>query len=268
MKEFLSFLLSRIFLKNLARAIGIFIGLMIVVLLYLRIYTHHNQALSVPDFTGLTLEQAQKLAVEKKLRVSIMDSVYIQALPRGTMIEQNPFAGFKVKKNRTIFLVVNALNPEKIKMPNVVGVSIRQARAELETSGLNVGRIRYVPDIAMNEVLHQQYRGRDIAEGESIIKGSRVDLVLGNGLSEQQTNVPELFGLSLIESERRIFEAYLNLGAVIYDNSILTLQDSLNAKIFKQKPDAGNINMGSSVDIWLTISSDLIPADTVMDEIE
>lgn len=266
MKEFLAFLLSRIFLKNLARAVGIFAGFIIVMLIYLKIYTHHSQALSVPDFSGLTLEQASKLAADKNMRVAIMDSVYLQTLPRGTMVEQNPQSGFKVKKNRTIFLVMNALNPEKIKMPDVVGTSIRQARAVLETAGLVVGRIRYVPDIAMNEVLHQFASGKEIAAGSSIIKGSRIDLVLGNGLGDQQTSVPDLFGLSLAASERKILEAYLNTGAIIYDNSILSLQDSLNAKVFKQNPPPGNIPMGASVDIWLTISTDLVPADTTNDE--
>jgi eukaryotic-like serine/threonine-protein kinase len=267
MKEFLQFLLTKVFLKNLLRALGIFVGLMIIVLIYLRIYTHHNQALSVPDFTGLTFDQAEKLATDKKLRVSIMDSVYIQSVPRGSMVEQNPSPGFKVKKNRTIFLVMNAINPEKITMPDVVGVSIRQAKAILETAGLTVGRIRYVPDIAMNEVLHQQTGGRDIVMGTSIIKGSRIDLVLGNGLSDQLTYVPDLFGQTLMIAEKKVFESYLNVGAIIYDNSILNLQDSMRAKVFRQKPEPGNIGMGSSVDIWLTISSDLVPMDTIQEEI-
>jgi len=260
MNDLILFIFSKVFWKNVLKAACFFIGILLIVFIWLRIYTHHYESISVPDFTGLTKQECQALAAKKGLRISIIDSVFMQAVPRGTMVEQNPKAGFKVKKNRTIFLTMNAINPEKIKMPNVVGFSLRQASAILETKGLAVGHIIYVPDIAMNEVLRQQYAGRDISGNTLIIKGSRIDLVLGNGLSAQETYVPNLRGLNLHEGEQRVIESYLNLGAVIYDNTIMNLQDSLNARIFKQRPSGGMVSMGSSVDIWLTIASSLLPA--------
>ena len=53
-------------------------------------------------------------------------------------------------------------------------------------------------------------------------------------------------------------DAFLNLGYPIYDNSILTEEDSLNAKVYRQKPMAGRhiqIPMGSYIDVWLTADS-------------
>ena len=91
------------------------------------------------------------------MRIEITDSVFNHNLTRGTIIEQNPFAGFKVKKNRRIFLIINANTPEKVKMPNIVGVSHRQAEAVLKNAGLEIGRLIHVPDIAVNNILKQKY---------------------------------------------------------------------------------------------------------------
>jgi eukaryotic-like serine/threonine-protein kinase len=94
-----------------------------------------------------------------KLRLKVSDSVFISHEARGTVIDQNPAPNFRVKEKRTIFLTINAMNPERVSMPDVTGVSLRQARAIIETRGLEVGTLIYVPDIALNNVLRQQYKG-------------------------------------------------------------------------------------------------------------
>ena len=256
--NFLKFLISRLFLKHLLIAISVMVFMSIVVLLFLRIYTRHGQALSVPDITGLSIPEADSILAAKELRYQIVDSVYNANLTRGSIIDQNPSPEFKVKKNRTIFLTINAFNPEIIRMPNIVGVSLRQARAIVQTAGLNIGNLTYVPDIAVNNVLQQKYNGNVIEEGDSIVKGSYIDLVLGRGLSNEKTAVPDLVGLFFEQAKERITNRYLNLGAVIYDASFEDAEDSVNAFIWKQKPEFTGealMNLGSSVDIWLTADS-------------
>jgi beta-lactam-binding protein with PASTA domain len=190
-----------------------------------------------------------------------MDSVYNQSRKPGTAVEQEPRPGFKVKKNRRIFLVMNALNPEIIKMPNVVGVSLRQAIAILESNGLVAGRLRYVPDIATNNVLKQRFDGKDIEAGAEIIKGSRIDLVLGKSDSYMPAQLPELIGLTMHIAEKHIAQSYFNKGAIIFDKSVINSTDSANAVVFKQKPDIGKKQtaaMGSLIDIWLTVNKEKV----------
>jgi beta-lactam-binding protein with PASTA domain len=262
--NFLRFLFSRVFLKHLAIAAGVTLILLTAILLFLRIYTRHGQALSVPDLTGLSIEEADSVLAERKLRMHIVDSVFDMNATRGSVIDQNPRPEFKVKEDRTIFLTINAFNPEIIPMPNVSGVSLRQASAILQTAGLKIGKLTYVPDIAVNNVLQQKYRGNVIEEGDSIPRGSKVDLVLGRGLSNEKTAAPDLVGLFLDEARQRITERYLNLGAIIYDRSIENADDSALAFVWKQRPVYSEeeeilINLGSSVDIWLTVDSTKLP---------
>jgi hypothetical protein len=54
----------------------------------------------------------------------------------------------------------------------------------------------------------------------------------------------------------------LNLGAVIYDASFENAEDSMNAFVWKQKPEDSDdvlMNLGSAVDIWLTADSTKLP---------
>lgn len=255
----LKFLMSKVFFKNILILIVVTSIIIVIVFAWLRLYTHHGRAFAVPNFQGLTMNEAQQLAKDKKLRFEITDSVYLRSFKRGTVIDQNPEPDFKVKKNRRIFITMNALNPEKTIMPNLVGISLRQAQAILDNKGLIIGDLSYVPDIADNNVLKQKFEGNIIMPGDTIIKGSKIDLVLGKGLSNRTTLTPNLFGMRLEQARKRIASANLNIGVIDYDESVMTFTDSINAAIYKQVPEPGmqsRIQLGSSVDLFLTIDEE------------
>ena len=271
--EFLKFLMTRVFLKNLLIAIGAGIVLIISSMIWLRIYTHHGQALTVPDLTGLDPEEVQIVATAKKLRYMVTDSVFFRELPRGTVVKQNPEPGSRVKEYRTIYVTLNAINPERVNMPTVTGVSLRQARAILETYRLNFGKISYKPDIAVNVVLQQMFNGKVIEPGEMIVKGSYVDLVLGRGLSDETTLVPSLIGKNYRTAKDILADRYLNIGATVYDNTVLTGEDTMYSFVWRQVPvveDESRLQLGSNIDIWLTTDSTRLPLpdSLIMDQIQ
>jgi beta-lactam-binding protein with PASTA domain len=193
----------------------------------------------------------------KKLRWEIFDSVYSNEHERGTVVEQHPKPEFKVKKNRKIYLTMNAMNPEKMMMPNLVNLTIRQAQSRLESYGLKIGKITYEPDLGINVVLAQKYQGTPIKEGDTIIKGSFIDLVLGRGLSNESIRVPKLIGLTLEEATLKAADSYLRLGAIVPDPDIQKEFEPI-AKIYRQRPEYNkniSIPFGSSIDVWLTLDS-------------
>ena len=190
------------------------------------------------------------------MRWQLSDSVYVSSVEPGAIVNQNPEPGSRVKTNRNVFLVVNALAPERVTMPNVVGISLRQAKSTLESIGLSVGTLTYVPDIARDNVLRQLYRGREIRRGTEIVKGSEIELVLGRGLSDETTNVPNITGKTLSEAREILTQYFLNFGVIIYDeNTIITRADSIRAYVYRQRPVAttsATLQLGSTVDVWLT----------------
>ncbi|HCI56471.1 MAG TPA: PASTA domain-containing protein [Bacteroidales bacterium] len=261
------FLLSKIFLKNLAIAFSIIVGLLIIFLLWLNIYTRHGQARPVPDFRGLTIEQAATLAKKHKLRYQIIDSVYTNTVPKGCIAEQSPKPGYKVKKGRRIVLTINAFNPEMVEVPDLVGLPKRQALAVLQTAGLEPGQLYYVPDLSVDVVLKQLHNGRELHKGDSIQKGAVIDLVLGKGLSNERTPVPNLIGLNYEQARRTVLGASLNIGAYIYDNTVTSKEDSISAFVFKQNPEYKEnvtLQLGSAVYIWLTTDSSKLPVDSTL----
>jgi beta-lactam-binding protein with PASTA domain len=261
------FLLSREFFKNLGLAIAIAVAFILITMLWLSIFTRHGQARAVPDFYGMTVEESSKIAKKKRVIITVIDSLYTATVPRGTIFEQNPKAGFKVKKNRRVFLTINAFNPEMVQMPDLVGLSARQAYTIIESTGLEAGNPIYRPDLTIDFVLEQLYKGESVEPGDSLQKGSEVVLVLGKGLSSRRTPVPNLIGKNLQTSKSNILGASLTLGIFNFDKSVLNHEDSLSAFVYKQNPDYkedATLQLGSAVYIWLTTDSTKLPVDSTL----
>ena len=271
--DFFRFLLTKKFLRHLGLAVAISLVLLLGTLLWLKIYTHHGKTIVVPDLAGLTVDEVDDVTSSRHLRFEVVDSVFSTEMPRGTVVKQNPNARSRVKKNRKIFLTMNAVNPEMVSMPQLVGLSFRQARLALQNAGLIQGAIQYKPDFAKNNVLQQMHNDSVINEGTVITKGAVIDLVLGMGLSSKTTRVPDLVGLGLEEASAIISDYFLNLGALTYDLSFEEAEDSAGAFVWRQYPDFDEfkrLNMGMEMDIWLTLDSTRMPqADSTLgDDIE
>ena len=260
--DFLRFLITKKFLRHLGLAAAIAIILLLGTLVWLKIYTHHGKTITVPDLSGLTVEEVEDVTSSRRLRYEVIDSVFSTEMPRGTVIKHNPGGNSRVKKNRKIFLTMNAINQEMVAMPQLVGLSFRQARLAMQNTGLVQGTIEYRPDYAKNNVLQQKHNGSVIKEGTEITKGAVIDLVLGMGLSSSTTRIPYLIGTGLEEATEIIARYYLNLGAVTYDESFQDTDDSLGAFIWRQYPEFDEfrrLNMGMEMDIWLSLDSTLLP---------
>jgi beta-lactam-binding protein with PASTA domain len=261
------FLLSKVFFKNIGFAVAISVGGLMLLLIVLNFYTRHGQARPVPDFYGLTLEQTAQLAKKSRLKYQVIDSVYTTLVPRGCVTEQNPKPGFKVKKWRNVVLIINAYSPEMVAMPNLIDLPIIQASYLIESSGLKMGESRYKPDLSIGFVLEQLYNGKKIAAGDSIQKGSVIGLVLGKGLSNQRTSIPDLMGMNLEPAKKKILVTSLNLGTYTYDTSIKNGQDTINAFVYKQNPEYntdGSLQLGSAIYLWFTVDSAKLPIDSTL----
>jgi beta-lactam-binding protein with PASTA domain len=219
----------------------------------LRSITHHGDVISVPNFEGLTIDQATKIAEDKNLFLEIVDSVYLASGKRGSVVEQNPQFNTRVKENRTIFITIKAFSAEKTEMPDLHNISLQQAKAELENYGLKIGKINYTAGYE-NVIIEQSYKGAIIAPNTKIAKRERIDLLLGRG-DYAYTNMVDLNGLTLDDAYNRLTSAYLNIGRVNYDNTVLTSADSASAQVWKQEPTIINSqkqNFGTRIEIWLT----------------
>ena len=249
-------------LKHLLAAFIIIIVLIVGAVIFLDVVTKHNQELLVPDLSNMTVEEAQAEASLNDMVIDVTDSVFVKRMKRGTVYRQNPAPGSKVKSGRRIALTINAVNAKKITMPNLVGFSMRQAKAELLSRGLILGRLIYVQDMATNNVLRQLYNNNEIAPGTMIDSESVVDLVLGLNGYDFVTYVPDVVGLKCMSAVDAVHDNSLNIKTLKFDKSVKEYDDSLNAKVYRQIPepsDSIHVNMGSEVTLYLTIDENRIP---------
>lgn len=180
--NFFQFLLTKTFLKQLLYAVLVSVGLVMIILWWLRISTNHGQKIPVPDLSRLTIEQAEEKLAELDLEYAIMDSTnYNPEFPYQTVIEQIPKEGRFVKEDRKIYLSINRSGYPMIEIPSVIGKTLRQAEPTLRAVGFQIGRIQYRKYIAKDEVLELSHEGRKIESGEELEKTSVIDLVLGDG---------------------------------------------------------------------------------------
>ena len=211
-------------------------------------YTRHGEVYSVPDFRGqyyhTVVEQNKQL-----FNFVLIDSVYQKGAPNGSIIQQDPLPGSRVKQGRNIYYVIIAQTAERIAMPNLRNLSIRQAAVRLENAGLNINDLVYIDHFARNAVIEQQYNGEVIEPGTEIFKGSNIDLVLGNGGNGEKTPLPFLVGMRPTQLKAALQKASLNLGNIFYVDG-----DSAHARVFRTEPvtlPGAEVAPGTKIDVWL-----------------
>lgn len=248
--------------RNLIAAFVLAVLLIAAAIIFLNVVTKHNKELSVPDLSNMTVDEAQYTAEEAGMRVEVTDSVFVKRMKRGAVYRQNPVPGSKVKKGRRITLTINAVNAKQITMPDLIGYSTRQAKAELLSRGLVLGRLIYVQDMATNNVLRQLYGNAEIEPGVMVESESVIDLVVGLNSTDNRTFVPYLGGLRNLSAVESVHDHSLNVGKIMFDETVKDYEDSLNAVVYKQMPEASDsiaVNLGDNVDLYLTLDVTRVP---------
>lgn len=247
--------------RNILLAVVIVLAVVFGANMLLKAVTNHNEEITVPDLTGMSYDEAEKYLSARDMRAEVTDSVYIKRMERGTVYTQNPKAGSHVKKGRRILLTINAVMPKKVTMPNLVGYSLRQAKAELLSRGLNPGTLIYVDDIATNNVLKQLYKNREIKPGTPVESESRIDLVLGLNNMDNMTYVPYVTGMKYLSAVSAIQDNSLNVQDLVFDYTVRDYSDSLDAVVYRQYPASTEepLIMGSPVTLYLTTDVNKVP---------
>jgi beta-lactam-binding protein with PASTA domain len=259
--------IKRPILKNLLWICIFLVVVFLGIFSFLHLFTRHQKGFTLPDFTGLTVAEAKATGTSLQLHVEVTDSLYIPELPKGVVFRQVPPAGQHVKKNRRVELTINSLLPRQIKMPSLVGYSLRQAKAELASHGLKMGRLNYVPDMATNNVLEQYFSGRPIEPGTPVDIYSSIDLQLGLSPEGDLAYIPMLKGKSLETALDILSDHSLNTGSIRYDETVLTAADTLAARVFKQTPGYSltpEWPLGTFVHLILTTNPDLLTPEEIL----
>ncbi|WP_338063650.1 PASTA domain-containing protein [Algoriphagus faecimaris] len=217
-------------------------------------YTHHGETVSVPDLEGYTFEESVQILEASGLNYVVTpDSAFSTDEKPLAVLKQLPPAEEQVKKERKIYLTLNARNAPLIKMPNLVNLQLKNVQEILANNGLERGELIYVPDIGINVVLEQKYRGVNVEEGFEVPKGAKIDLVVGDGIGNQVLSVPNFIGLDEVDAEFLILGSGLRIG-----NKNYLQNDTIPVGfVFRQSPERDSqVKTGEIVDLWISKDPD------------
>lgn len=253
MSKFIDYLKTREFVVNLAIAISTVIVVVLIAFFSLGIYTRHGSGIPVPKLEGLTVERAIELLDQQGFHNPQIDSVYILDQPPGTVIQQDPDAGTNVKENRTIYLTIVTRKAPNVSLPDIEQKTYREAIVMLSNYGLKVGDTTHKADIARDRVLEMKFAGQTIKAGSKIPKGSKVDLVLGDGAGASEVDIPEVVNLDLDEAKFAIKNSGLIIGTITYEGTITDSTKTVIKSQFPMKSDSSaKVSIGTRINLTVT----------------
>ncbi|WP_298147241.1 PASTA domain-containing protein [Flavobacterium sp.] len=176
------YLTSKTFFGQLFLAFIITIAVGFLLLQYLDFSTNHGEEIAVPNLSKMSTEQAEEVLDDADLDYVVLDTVdFNPDFPKFSVVQQDPAPGEKVKSDRKIYLKINSGGYSTIRMPELVEKTLRNAESTLQSAGLTLGSLTYKPYIGKDMVLEVKCNGKIVKAGEKILKGSKIDLVLGDG---------------------------------------------------------------------------------------
>ena len=194
--------------------------------------TDYKTTLELPNIVGMDIAEAVDTLKGLGLKPVKVADEYDKNLPEGSVIWQIPTGGMKVKKGRTIRLAVS-LGGQRVLLPELSGVILRQVEIELERMGLVVGDITY----EHSEKLREETVINTIPPSQTILnKGDTVSLVVSKGAIERYVIVPNFIGYPVNEKlSKEVSKAGLIMGEI----RIKRLPDVKRGTIFEQTPYSG-----------------------------
>lgn len=262
MKDFLRFLISKDFLKQLLYVL-IFLALVaLLVLFWLKSYTHSGQKLILPSYVGKYVEDAQKQAKDETFQIIVKDSIHVVGETGGKILDQTPLASAEVKEGRKVYVTVTKFRPDTYmldELPKLYGNEFNQRQKDLERFEIkSVIKARQYDPGEPNHILEVYYNGRKIVSQNKvdnnvkIEKGGTLEFIV----SDRAGGV--ILIPNLICQEFSAAEFLLKAGNKLKIGRILNvgdITDKNTAYVIDQSPRAdgvSEIDMGSSINISIS----------------
>lgn len=259
--EFKLFVTSFFFIRNFAGMIGVILFLFLMTNWWLKCYTDHGEVVSLPEFTGMSLTNAQSIADKHDFKFVVMDSSWRSDKPKGIILLQDPKPNSPVKENRTIYITTTKYTPDTVSLASF---------QEYEYNFTNYNRYLINKNIVgivkerifdsrqdNNSILHFNHEGNKVTDKELRGKGYAVSMedTLYFTVTERTSlsvSIPNLVCMKYDPAEFLISSSNLEVGEIHLDASVT---DKTNAYVWRQVPAFRArrvVPVGSQVELYLT----------------
>lgn len=104
----------------------------------------HGREVEVPNVAGLTVAEANNLVANLGLEMNLENHFYSTVTPAGRILSQYPAPGTKVR-HEWVMRVTESIGPQRVSVPNVVGLTEREASVTIRRLSLDLGTVAYIP---------------------------------------------------------------------------------------------------------------------------
>lgn len=191
---------------------GVGLGLYILVdSIIMPTYTRHDASVQVPNVENRPFEKAKATMEQKGLNVQRQVGRYNPNVDQDIVVDQMPLATATVKPGRRVYLTVNTGEVPMVKIPDLNGVSVREAKNRISSADLEIGTVQpdSIPSPYANTITRQSP-----APGDSLQQGATVDLWYSTGLGERSVEIPNVVGRTVADAQQLLLQNQLRFIVV------------------------------------------------------
>ncbi len=251
-----NFISSRYFLKNIGAMAGIVLLAFLLLNLFLSTYTAHGRSVQVENYTGLSLENAKKKAAARGFAIQVNEAPFSLDISPGEVIDQEPVALSRIKKNRTIYLTVIG-GPKEPKIPSFQDAADEYKQYVPMLNALQIkSRVKeeiFDAKLGNGTIQYFIYRGKkytpsDVKRGVKIRQGSTLEFVITKNLDDN-VRLPSLICKRFEEVQFLLEGSDLEVGDINGN-----VPNRADAFVWKQEPEYSpgkRVLSGSSINVFL-----------------
>lgn len=208
----------------------------------------------VPDVSGLSEDEAQKELKDAGFKKVTAEAKYSDSVAGGDVIETTPAAGTKATEETEIKMIVSK-GAEKVKIPDVKGMTQAEAEEALTSIGLTIADIstEYSNSVEAGRVISQDLSGKKVE------KGTGVSLVISDGKKpDDKVSVTSFIGA--YESDLLSWASSNGLNAAASGSSYSN--NYAAGVVISQSPSSGKVNKGSTISYTVSLGPEPTQPDT------
>lgn len=222
--------------------IVLFLGYVFFDDILMPLITRHGREFSLPEVVGYKLEDAREILKMTDLDLEVSLEKYHPDKEGGTVLSQYPAPGTKVKAGRIVKVVVS-VGEKKVMVPPLAGISVRQAKFNIEAAGLLLGEITWTfSDSLPPKVVVFSYP----ASGTEVKMGSEINLMVNQGSLRGIVYMPRLVGRTLDEAVTILDHAGLKVGLIRHVRN----EEYIPETVLEQSvEEATELEIGEEIDL-------------------
>lgn len=200
--------------------------------------------IEVPDFRGMTIEEAEDKAEDLGIEVKIGKYEFSTEYEQDQIMDQDPNNGEMVAKGDTVTVDISK-GGERGVIPNLIGKSEEDAKKMIEDYGFELGTVKEKESHEEKGTVIEQ----DPSAGSEGKQGDTINITISDGSGKEMGEVPYVLGMSEDEARAAIEEAGFKVGDV--SEGVSSAYD--NGQVMWQEYDAGtSVEKGTAIDIRIS----------------